>query len=137
MRVTLRVRNAEAVALRLETRHKAIREALKGAVRRSGERVHASAQQLTPVDTGFMRDHLRLSFHREGFSYADGWYAEDFLGTTREHGWGRVPQPRDFYVIPVVFGNHQRAGIDPLTPSLEDDRPLFRRECAEAMRTRA
>ncbi len=132
MRLTVKVRNAEAVVRRLETKDKNVRAALRDVVARAGERVYQSAYNLTPVDTGFMRDALRLSYHREGYSYHLGWYAEDFVGTTRERGG--TTQPRPFYVPPVVFGTSHVAGRDPLTPSMEDDRAQFHQESAEAMR---
>lgn len=132
MRVTVKVRNTDGVSRKLEFKGKAARAELRKCVQRAGERVYQMAANLTPIDTGYMVDHLRLSFHREGFSYHLGWYAEDFVGTERIHGFSQTPRPRPFYVPYVVFGTSRHSGVNPLTPAQESDKQQFDQECQDA-----
>jgi hypothetical protein len=133
-RVTITVRNTEGLQRKLATRDRAVRKALLRVVHDSGQRVYEDAYQRTPVESGYMQDKLTLSYHRDDYTYHLGWYAKDFLGTMRTRRPNGLPQPRPFYVPPVVLGSAGRAGNDPLTPALEHERPQFRREATDAMR---
>ena len=133
-RLTITVKNTEGVQRKLENKDRVMRRELKRVVLDSGERVYQDVARQTPVGSGYMLEQLRLSYHREGYTYHVGWYKEDFVGTERQRG--RRTEPRSFYPLYVIFGTSRMAGRDILTPAMEDERPEFRRQAANAMRAR-
>lgn len=128
-RLTMRVRNTDGVKARLQARNIQTRLRILDAVDESASRVLHIAQDLCPRDTGFMAEKMRLEFFREGYSFAIGWHADDFLGQTRRGG-----QPTPFYPPYVVLGTSRMAGRDPLTPAVEEERPRAREAFAKALR---
>lgn len=109
-----------------------VRQAVAPVVLKNLSEMHETAAALTPVRTGRMRSLLREEPTGGGMSGFVGWVAEDFKGEAQE-----------FYVPPVVLG-HQRKladgtllhvpANDPLTPAAEQQRPVFTRDVAEAIR---
>lgn len=117
-RVTVKVRNTDGLRAALQAKDRRVKDAVLDIVAESADRAFNIAQDLCPRDTGFMADKMRLEFTREGYNYAIGWHAADFLGETRR---GALPVP--FYPPYVVFGTSEQAGRDPLTPAIEEERP--------------
>lgn len=122
------VRNTDRVISALVKKQGAITDAGKRAIEDSGQRVYLDALSLTPVDTGFMVDTLRLTYLPSMLGYEIGWYAQDY-GGLRPTGF-----PRPFYPPFVVLGTSKMAGRDPLTPALEGDRGILTSELGEACR---
>lgn len=119
MRMTVEVRNVEGLKRKLRARTQRQETKLLEATAVDAERVYALAQSYCPEDTGYMKDHLRLTFTRGGFNYRLGWRREDFVGQTNPLT-GRVIT--DFYPLFVVYGTRYMAGRDPITPALEQER---------------
>lgn len=85
---------------------------LEEANARGAERVFELAKVYCPVDTGFMRDHLRIDGTK--FTWSVGWDADDFFG----NGF-------DFYAEYVEYGTIKMAARLPLTHAYEDVYPLL------------
>lgn len=134
MRVTVKVRNLAGVIARRQARSGEQRKQIKAEIARSSVRVLAFAQTLTPVDTSFMVRHLRREITQDGFTYAVGWHAEDFIGAINPVTLRPI---LSFYPTFVVFGTRHMAGRDPLTPALERERPVLRRNLAAILSGRA
>lgn len=116
------LRNVDGVKSRALARTQSQRQQIKAEMVRSSVRVFAGVQALTPVDTGFMRRQLRRTLTRNGFNYAIGWYASDFLGVLNPVSQRVITF---FYPIPIVYGSKRMAGRDPLTPALREERPIL------------
>ncbi len=130
MRVTVIARVTDGLDAKLRARTQDQKQRVLRVMQQSGERVLNTAASLTPFDTGFMLDKLRLERTREGYNYAIGWRAGDFIGQ-RNPATGRTIDA--FYPVYVVYGTRRMAGRDPLTPALRTEEPQLKRALAAAL----
>jgi hypothetical protein len=91
-----------------------ITRAMQQAMQVMGAETYEIAYALTPKDTWFMADHLRLDFSPNYQVFELGWSADDFFDAD-------LP----FYPPYVVFGTRFMAGQDPLTPAHEMTKPEY------------
>jgi HK97 gp10 family phage protein len=123
VRLSLSFKNAAAVAANFkhydEGSHKVIREL----VREAGQYCHDLTVFLCPVDTGFMRDHVRVLYGKEGYSFEVGWLEEDFLAAGLA-----------FYPIFVEFGTRFMAAQPSLVPAYQDTKEWFVPALGDALR---
>ena len=91
----------------------------KAVVRDSAERTYRTAQDLCPVDTGFMKAAMRKDVAENGLSYQVGFDEDDF--------------PGEFYPLFQEFGTTKMPAQPCITPAAIAERPRFRRALAEAL----
>lgn len=97
-------------------------EAMQEAMLEAAYETQAAAFELCPVDTGFMRDHIRVETDESLQSFEIGWRADDFF----EEGLA-------FYPMFVVLGTRFVPPRDPLTPAYERTKPRFAEKVREAI----
>jgi HK97 gp10 family phage protein len=117
--MTLSVRNVEAVKANLRQYGEGAKARAKVVVQDSADRLYGTAQQLCPVDTGFMKAHMLKEFTPAGFGYQVGFRGSDF------------PTP---YFIYQEFGTRFMPAQPCIFPARDLERPRFRRDLAEALR---
>lgn len=114
-RVTMLVRNLDGLKARRRSKTARQKAALRQAVEEQGAATLAVAEDLCPIDTGFMIERLRLTFTRNGLNWNIGFRAEDFLGVVNPVT-DRVVTA--FYPVFVLGGTRHMAGNDFLTAAL-------------------
>lgn len=124
-KMSLATRNTKGVIASLRQYGERAKERAKVVVEESADRVYQTARQNAPVDTGFMVEHLRREFTPAGLGYSVGFRAEDFAAAGK-----------DFYPVFLEFGTRFMAARPFLFPAAALERPRFRRELVEALRTR-
>lgn len=123
VRLSLSFKNAAAVAANFhdydQKAHKAIREL----VREAGQYCHDLTVFLCPVDTGFMSEHVRVIYGREGYTFEVGWLEEDFIAAGLA-----------FYPIFVEFGTRFMHAQPSLYPAYQDTKEWFIPELGDRLR---
>lgn len=114
IRLTLRVRNASAIVANFYAADERAQRAIRRVVKTHGKLTKELAQFLCPVDTGFMRAHLRTIFSNDGYSYQTGWLEEEFT---------KAGLP--FYPPFQEFGTSKMAAQPCLFPADAHVRPQF------------
>ncbi len=132
-RVTMLVRNTAGYAAKLRARTRAQKQRLLAANQQAGELVLERSIALSPVDTAFMQDHIGLEFTREGYNFAVGCKAGDFLGATNPVDGREITT---FYPPLVHNGTRLMAGRPWLKTALQQTKPEIRRLYKNAMRVR-
>ncbi len=122
--LTLSTRNLSGLAARFRAYDRRFVGAVKRSVRRNADQLLDEAWHACPVDTGYMRDHIRVLITDDGLAYEVGWREEDFLD---EHG--------AFYPLYVIFGTVHMAGRDFFFPLARQQRAKFRRELRRSWRS--
>lgn len=123
MRMGLETRGIRGLVANLYARDRAAQTAIRRVVRRNGVAQHERARTLAPVDTGFLRSQLRLTFSEQGLVYAVGWRDRDFTDA------GLAP-----YFYYTEFGTSRMAPRPCLFPARDAQAPVFRAELRDALR---
>lgn len=92
-------------------------EAMKGTTRRSGIRAYNMAQDLCPVDKGFMKENMLLEFTPEDLIWELGWDERDFEAAG-------LP----FYPPYQEFGTSRNAAQPSITPAFFEEQDRFQQE---------
>lgn len=126
--MTLSTKNAQGTIERMFRSEARIRSGIKRVIKKGGELELQVARALAPVDEfgphpGYMRDHIRLTFSRAGFSYTLGWHESDFT---------RIGEP--FYPLYQEFGTTRHPAQPSLFPARQYTRPIIERELRDAIR---
>lgn len=114
VRMDLSFKNAAAVIANIYNADRVFIAATKKLVREAGQYNHDLAYFLAAFDTGFMREHLRVLYGAEGYSFEVGWYEEDFVAAGLA-----------FYPIYVEFGTRFMAAQPALYPAYRDTKEWF------------
>jgi len=105
--------------------YSAEREVVRAAqdlVRRTGDAMKEIAQTISPVDTGFMRDHIRARYTEQGLAVSVGWLAEDF----EEAGL-------QFYPPYVELGTSRQGAQPTIWPAYDEVAPQFEQELSDLL----
>lgn len=121
-RLTMSTRNTAAVVANLRQYGERAKARAHEVVQESADRVFATAQELCPVDTGYMKSQMREEFTPKGFGYQVGFHASDFPGA--------------FYPLYQEFGTRFMRAQPCIFPAAELEKPRFRRELADALRVK-
>lgn len=97
--------------------------AMKGTTRKSGKRAYRIAQQLCPVDEGFMKDNMELVFTDEDLFWELGWEERVFT----EAG---LP----FYPPYQEYGTDRNQAQPSITPAHFEESPRFQKEIGDDVR---
>lgn len=124
-RMALSTRNLEGVKATLRQYGAGARERAQVVVQQSMERTYGTAQELCPVDTGFMKQAMRAELTPNGLGYQVGFEAGDFTGAGK-----------DFYPVFTEFGTRFMPAQPCIFPAAEAERPRFREALREALRPR-
>lgn len=130
MRVTMLVRNTDGLKAKLKARHREQKQAVLAVAEREGNETYAIAHSLANRDTGYMADHLRLTFTRGGFNWNVGFRAEDFVGQVNPVTGQEITA---FYPVFVILGTRFYAGNDFLTAAMRSRREMIRQSYARAI----
>lgn len=122
LRLELGVRGVSGAARNLHTYDRQCVANIRRAVRRHGERLKNRTKELTPVDTGHMRDSVQTVYTPDRLMFDTGWDATDFYGRGLE-----------FYPFFVEYGTVHMAGRFPLTRASREVMPEFRADVREAV----
>ena len=136
MRVTLLSRMTSGLEAKLKARTAKQKAAVKATTQVLGHEEHSVVVGLANRDTGYMANQTRLEVTREGYNYAVGYRAEDFVGRTNTE----VNPPRvitQFYPVFVVQGTRHYAGNDFLSAARRVMRPRIRTAYARALSGRS
>lgn len=134
VRIAFGLRAPGSITNRLEMYGRGMQAAVIDEMGKSKERVYATAYANTPVGkTGNMQRKLRRESSEDGLGYFVGWAASDFpagKGVQTKmytYTWpgGTINIPSPFYPGFVIFGTRFRAGRDPVTPALLEERPTL------------
>lgn len=110
----LSFRNTAAVIANIYATDEATQEAVVAMVHEAGQYCKDLAYFYSPVDTGFMREHLRVIYGPRGYSFEVGWAAEDFIAAGLA-----------FYPVFQEFGTRFMAAQPSLTPAYQDTATWF------------
>lgn len=93
---------------------------LRAVTQESAERVYQTAQILCPVETGYMRAHMRKQLTPSGLGFEVGFDGDDF--------------PDEPYFIHQEFGTTTMPAQPCIFPAAEAERPRYRRAIREALK---
>lgn len=110
----LSFRNTAAVIANIYATDDALQEAVVAMVHEAGQYCKDLAYFYSPVDTGFMREHLRVIYGPKGYSFEVGWLQEDFLSAGLA-----------FYPVFQEFGTRFMSAQPSLTPAYQDTTVWF------------
>jgi HK97 gp10 family phage protein len=96
---------------------------IREAVARGGRETKELTQQFCPVDTGFMRDHVRDDYSPDGLTFTVGWKAEEFAAAG-------LP----FYPPYVELGTSLMDAQPSLNPAFETMMPHIQTDVGKALR---
>lgn len=119
-RMTMSTRNNRAVISNLRRYDQQVKDRARQVVQASADRVYDMAQSLCPVDTGFMRSHMRKEFTPAGLGYQVGFRERDF--------------PAGFYPLYQEFGTRFMPAQPCIFPAAEAERPRFTNELRQALK---
>ena len=129
VRMTVGTRNRRALAANFSAADARAQRAVRGVVARYAERQFRLTRELAPVDTGFLRSHIRKRVSDDGLAYEVGVREEDFEGAG-------LP----FYPVYLEFGTRFMAARPFIFPARDAVAPEFRRalrgELSKAIRRR-
>lgn len=123
MKLNLSFRNMGAVVANFRAADAVLQTEVRVAVTDAGEFCRELAYFLSPVDTGFMREHLKTLYSDDGLVFETGWLEEDFLVAGLA-----------FYPIYVEFGTRYMAAQPSLSPAYQDTKVDFKRRISAAVR---
>lgn len=115
VRLTISTRNLRGLVANLSAADAVMQRQARRTVKRYGEKQWRLTRELAPVDTGFLREHIRLRFSEDGLIYEVGFLEEDF----REAG---LP----FYAIFTEWGTRFMAPRPCVFPARDAIAPEFR-----------
>lgn len=121
VRLQLSMRNASAVAANFRAFDAVFQEDARRLVRESGEFCRELTQFFCPVDTGFMRGHVKTTYSDDGLVFETGWLESDF-----------IDEGLAFYPPHVEFGTVKMAAQPSLGPAVEEMVPRLQRDLAIA-----
>lgn len=105
----LSFRDTKAAIANIYAADAAVQEAVVRLNREAGEYARELTQFFSPVDTGFMRDHVRVIFGPKGYSFEVGWLEEDFINAGLA-----------FYPIFQEYGTRNMPAQPSLTPAYRE-----------------
>lgn len=123
MKFELGIRDARAVVANFRAADEALQLEVRDAVRRMADRTRRIARRIVPVDTGYMREHIKTILSPSGLAFEVGWDASDFAGAGKP-----------FYPFFVEYGTRFMAARPTLGPAYAEAAPQFEREIAQAIR---
>jgi hypothetical protein len=132
MRVTMLVRNTDGLKAKLRTRTERKKARIRQTTAEEGQAVLEIADELCNVDTGYMRSQLKLKITRDGYNFAVGFWAEDFVGKVNP-ATGKVIQV--FYPPFPILGTRFMAGFDFLSAALRIRKSALREGYRAALRS--
>jgi HK97 gp10 family phage protein len=97
-----------------------VKAAAQALVERSGDAMIEIAQTISPVDTGFMRDHIRKRVTEQGMAVSIGWESADF----EEAGL-------QFYPPYVELGTMRMTAQPTIWPAYDEVAPQFEQELSD------
>jgi HK97 gp10 family phage protein len=113
--MTVSTRNLRALVANLYAGDQRAQKALRRTVKKYGNKQWRLSRELAPVDTGFLRKHIRLRFSDDGLVYEVGVLEKDY----REAG---LP----FYAIYQEFGTRFMSAQPFIFPARDQTYPEFR-----------
>lgn len=123
VRLSLSFKNAAGVIANIYALDDELQRDVKKLVRDAGQYFHDLTYFLCAVDTGFMREHIRVLYGREGYTFEVGWLESDFVAAGLA-----------FYPIYVEFGTRFMEAQPALYPAYKDTEAWFLRALAEMYR---
>lgn len=127
--MTVGTRGRSALAANFQAADTRAQRAVRGVVARYAERQFRLTRELAPVDTGFLRSHIRKRISDDGLAYEVGVREEDFEGAGKP-----------FYPVYLEFGTRFMAARPFIFPARDAVAPEFRRalraELSKAIRRR-
>jgi HK97 gp10 family phage protein len=126
VQMDLSFKNTSAVIANLYAFDADVQVAVINLVRRAGEFCRELTFYFSPVDTTFMRNHIRVTFGPKGYSFEVGWLEDDFLSAGLA-----------FYPLYQEFGTRFMHAQPSLTPAYEETREWFLPELTAEIRRAA
>lgn len=126
MKFDLSVRNVQATAANFRAFDETLQADVRAIVKDNGLATRDLARFFAPVDTGFLRDHIKAGFGELGYSFEVGWQEKDFI----QAGFA-------FYAIFTEFGTRLAPAQPCLFPAYQEIKPLFIADIIDAIRRSA
>jgi HK97 gp10 family phage protein len=126
MRLTMELSETDlaGLAARFHAADARITKEVQAAAKTWGEYCKQLTKEFCPVDTEWMRDHVRTEYLNNGLTFETGWSYDDFVG----HGNSA------FYPYYQEFGTVNHAAQPSLGPASEIVMPLYRADVSAALR---
>jgi HK97 gp10 family phage protein len=128
--MTVGTRNARALAANFAAADQRVQKSARQIVARYAEKQFRLTRELAPVDTGFLRAHIRKRISDDGLAYEVGVREDDFEGAGKP-----------FYPLYLEFGTRFMAARPFVFPARDAIAPEFRRalraELSKAIRRRS
>jgi hypothetical protein len=115
--LTFGVRDDRAVIRNVYAADRIAVEAMRATTRRSGNRAYKAAQRYCPVDTRFMKEHMRLEFSDDDLIWELGWNEFEFEAAG-------LP----FYPPYQEYGTDRHPAQPSVTPAHFEEEPRYQRE---------
>lgn len=120
----LGVRGVDGAIANLFEYDRVCQRRIRATVRKYGKKLQRRTQELVPVDTGFLRDHVLCEFTPDDLIFDVGWDATDFFAM----GF-------DFYAFFVEYGTSRMPARPSLTQASRELLPAFSEAISDAVRT--
>lgn len=123
MAASLEVRGITGLIANVRAFDRVAGREIRSAVKQGAKDTADLTRQLCPVDTGFMREHVRDDLSPDGLTYTVGWKAEEFAAAG-------LP----FYPPYVQHGTSVSPAQPSLFPAFEAMRPHVEQDVGDALR---
>lgn len=130
IRLSFGFRDVKGIVANLHAADVRVQKETRRAVKDAGDFGHDLAYFLAPVDSSWMRDHIRTLFSDDGLVFELGYREEDFVG--KEGYDGR--QIETFYAPLVEDGTRKMAAQPHIRPAFEDAVEFLSRDISAALR---
>jgi hypothetical protein len=108
IRTTITVRRAPGAVSALRSLGPAAEREIRALLRQFAEEIRTRTQNLAPIDTGFMREHVEVRYSDDGLTAFIGWWTDVFLAA------GLAP----YFVYQELGFRHHSTGQFIQNPSL-------------------
>jgi HK97 gp10 family phage protein len=121
--MTVGTRGTSALAANFRAADARVQRSARALVAKYAERQFRLTRELAPVDTGFLRSHIRKRVSDDGLAYEVGVREEDFEGAGKP-----------FYPVYLEFGTRFMAARPFIFPARDAVAPEFRRALSAELR---
>lgn len=120
--MTVGTRNARALAANFSSADQRVQKSARQIVARYAEKQFRLTRELAPVDTGFLRSHIRKRVSDDGLAYEVGVREEDFADAGKA-----------FYAQFLEFGTRFMSARPFIFPARDAVAPEFRRALGQEL----
>ena len=124
MEIKFTIKDKHGLIRNLFKANKNIDDALETAIERNARRIKNTLEEIVQTRSGFMRDHIRISFSEQKRTFEVGWFKQDFMVAETRYR---------FYPPYVMEGTSKMTGHNTLLEAFNLNEPYFKKDLKNAI----